>query len=163
MLFVTHQQRTERLAICKACNHYKEKTRSCGDLLKPRTYRGGVKTCGCFLPAKVKFKLSSCPNDYWEAQVTDEDKNAIREVIGYSGNLEPEQVQKLVANYNKAIGANAKPTGCSSCLQRMKKELIAFLESDEEKEIEEATKREAALHPEPKEKKVTPKEGNSKE
>jgi len=106
----------------------------------------------------VKFKLSSCPNDFWTAQVTEEDKKAIREVIGYSGNLEPEQVQKLVENYNKAIGANAKPTGCSSCLQRMKNELVAFLESDEEKEIEEATKREAALYPDVKEKKVTPKE-----
>jgi len=158
MLLVTHQKRTERLNVCKACKYYKEKTRSCGDLLKPRTLRNGVKLCGCYIPAKAKFKLSSCPNGYWESIVSEQDKEALREVISYSGNLDPEQVKKLVEVYNKAIGANAKPTGCSSCLLQMKKELIAFIQSDVEKDIEQETRNEAAKHPAPKTKKTTPKD-----
>ena len=38
----------DRMSICRGCEHYKDKTKSC-------------KKCGCFMPAKTKLANSKCP------------------------------------------------------------------------------------------------------
>lgn len=144
MLFVTHQTRTERLKTCEACKYYKSETKSCGELLRPRKLRNGVKLCGCYMPVKARLKVASCPAGNWDAKVTPENLEEIRTLLDYSGNLSPEQVQKLTDTYNEVVGANAKPTSCSSCLRLMLDELKEFLDMDAEKEIELATHEAAA-------------------
>lgn len=162
MLFVTNQTRTERLKTCEGCKYYKADTKSCGELLRPRKLRNGVKLCGCYMPVKARLKVASCPAGYWEAKVTPETLDEIRAVLNYSGNLEPEQVQKLTDLYNEVVGANAKPTSCSSCLRLMLDELKEFLDMDAEKEIDVATQEAAArllvAPPVKKEKKQAAKE-----
>ena len=42
----------DRMSICRGCEHYKDKTKSC-------------KKCGCFMPAKTKLAKSKCPIGKW--------------------------------------------------------------------------------------------------
>jgi hypothetical protein len=48
----TEEKQNERLALCKACEHYYEKMSMC-------------KKCGCFMPLKVKKESVKCPIDKW--------------------------------------------------------------------------------------------------
>lgn len=84
----------------------------------------------------------------------------MRRVIGYTGNLEAEQVTEIVEAYNKATGDNARATSCPSCIEQMKAALSEFLAIDEEAEIQEATKKQALLFPR---KKVESKGGKQEE
>lgn len=143
MLFVTPEERTRRLNICKGCKYYKANTQSCGTLLRPRTLRNGVKLCGCFMPAKTKFKYSACPANFWQATVTKEDQDQIKNVIQYSGQLTVEQTKTLVNVYSKATGTSNNYTACNSCLARMQKELQAFLSYPIDSDVKEATQQAA--------------------
>ena len=85
MLFVNAHLRAERLATCRNCEHYVEKTKS----LWPLGYGSihGLPLCGCYMPAKTSFKTASCPLDKWEATVTPEDVEQIREFLNRNNDL----------------------------------------------------------------------------
>ena len=49
-----HDQKAERLAICRACDHYSKTTTQCG-------------ICGCFMPIKTSLPHAECPIGKWSA------------------------------------------------------------------------------------------------
>jgi len=61
ILFVTDEVQRERMLVCRSCDKYDELQNSC-------------KECGCYLPAKTKVILDSCPLGKWT-----EDKDAWEE------------------------------------------------------------------------------------
>ena len=50
--YVSDAQADARMNICRQCPHMQQAMRVC-------------QSCGCFLPAKVKFAMSSCPKSKW--------------------------------------------------------------------------------------------------
>ena len=50
--YVSDAQAEARMDICRQCPHMQQVMRVC-------------QSCGCFLPAKVKFAMSSCPKSKW--------------------------------------------------------------------------------------------------
>lgn len=50
--YATDEQAKARMDICRQCPHMQQVIRVC-------------QSCGCFLPAKVKFAMSSCPKSKW--------------------------------------------------------------------------------------------------
>lgn len=67
----------ERISICKTCDRYKESKQECLE-------------CGCFVPAKAKIILDSCPLDKWHVDQSDwEERFAnIQEAIDNSTKIE---------------------------------------------------------------------------
>lgn len=55
ILFVTDEVYKERMMTCKGCDKYDELENRC-------------KECGCFLPAKAKIILDSCPLGKWKEE-----------------------------------------------------------------------------------------------
>lgn len=62
----------ERLAICSSCPAYNSTWQSCGrfitDAVSPHIIEidgRPVKPCGCYLPAKVRFRSEHCPGNFW--------------------------------------------------------------------------------------------------
>jgi len=52
VLFVSDEVYAERISICKGCDKYEELENRC-------------KECGCYIPAKAKIILDSCPLQKW--------------------------------------------------------------------------------------------------
>jgi hypothetical protein len=50
--YASDEQAKARMDICRQCPHMQQVMRVC-------------QSCGCFLPAKVKFAMSSCPKSKW--------------------------------------------------------------------------------------------------
>ena len=50
--YASDEQAKARMDICRQCPHMLQVMRVC-------------QSCGCFLPAKVKFAMSSCPKEKW--------------------------------------------------------------------------------------------------
>ena len=138
MLFVNPEERTRRLRICEGCKYYKAETKSCGTLMRPRTLRNKVKLCGCFMPAKTKFKFSECPAGFWSATVTEVDRVKIREYMDASGNLSADQTRELTDLYSRVTGTSNRYTGCPSCLQKMRDDLARFYEYPIDADVKEA-------------------------
>lgn len=53
-LFVSEEVYQERTEICKSCDRFDAQQSRCME-------------CGCFIPAKAKMILDSCPMDKWKA------------------------------------------------------------------------------------------------
>ena len=140
MLFVTGQERARRLEICQACKYFKEDTKSCGTILRPRTLKNGVYLCGCHMPTKTRFKVAKCGAGKWEEQITHEELEQIRKVVDLKGTISAEQIRELIATYNSVTGSNEKPTTCTACLRQIQDNLRRMLEHDHEKEVKERTK-----------------------
>lgn len=49
---VSEEVRHQRLAVCKTCNDFRSKSKTC-------------RQCGCFVPAKVIFAGTDCPIGLW--------------------------------------------------------------------------------------------------
>jgi hypothetical protein len=54
VLFVNDDVYKERVNTCKSCDRYDE-------------FENGCKECGCYIPAKAKIILDSCPLNKWGA------------------------------------------------------------------------------------------------
>ena len=118
MLFVNKTDRAHRLETCKSCEHYVESTRSCGPLVTEAFTDS--KLCGCFMPAKTKLKVASCPLGKWGATISKEDLEAIRHMLD---NKREYTNEDLVQWHNKMTGGNARRSTCSPCNNRMVKDL----------------------------------------
>lgn len=110
MLFVDAHRRAERLATCKECEHYVEKTKSCGPLIKEAFTDSPL--CGCYMPAKTKLKVASCPLDKWGATISPEEIEDIREFL----NRDKEKLtkQELTAFSRKYLNGKAA-SSCPPC------------------------------------------------
>jgi hypothetical protein len=119
MFFVTGQKRSDRLEICKSCEHYVQATKSCGPLLTEAFTDS--KLCGCHMPTKTRLKVASCPLDKWEAEITKADLEEIKKFLKTENQFRTSgQLAKL---YGKATGTNQQASSCSSCNRRMLDEL----------------------------------------
>ena len=58
--FTTEEISKGRYEICKGCEYYGIKTPGNKLLIEK-----GCNVCKCYLPAKVLFRDSKCPKDYW--------------------------------------------------------------------------------------------------
>ena len=119
MFFVTGQKRSDRLEICKSCEHYVQATKSCGPLLTEAFTDS--KLCRCHMPTKTRLKVASCPLDKWEAEITKADLEEIKKFLKTENQFRTSgQPAKL---YGKATGTNQQASSCSSCNRRMLDEL----------------------------------------
>jgi len=122
MFFVTGQKRTDRLTICQGCEHFVQSTKSCGPLVTEAFTDS--KLCGCHMPTKTRLKVASCPLGKWEAEISGEFLDKVRELIDNPRNATNGDLAEL---YSKATGTNTKASQCSSCNRRMLNELKQLL------------------------------------
>ncbi len=61
VLFVNDEVYKERMTICKSCDRYDEFENRCRE-------------CGCYLPAKAKIILDSCPLNKWDVDASNWDE-----------------------------------------------------------------------------------------
>ncbi len=62
VLFVNEELYKERMMTCRDCDKYREIENECAE-------------CGCYIPAKARIVLDSCPLNKWEVKNDDwEDK-----------------------------------------------------------------------------------------
>ena len=115
MLFVSAQTRTDRLHTCRACEHYVVSTRSCGPLVTEAFTDSPL--CGCFMPAKTKLKVASCPLGKWEAIIKPEDIEEIRTFLDKSDkDKTSEELTTLAKRY---IGPSKAASSCSGCNRQL--------------------------------------------
>jgi len=122
VLFVNAHLRAERLATCRACEHYVQKTKSCGPLVTEAFTDSPL--CGCYMPAKTKLKTASCPMDKWQATVTPQDVEQIREFLERNNDLRTKG--ELTELSRKFLGGQ-KASGCAACnrkLLQQRKDLV---------------------------------------
>ena len=119
MLFVNAHLRAERLATCRNCEHYVPKTKSCGPLISEAFTDSPL--CGCYMPAKTKLKVASCPLDKWGATVTPQDVEQIREFLDRHNDLRTKEELTMLAN--KFLGAGKKASGCAACNRKLLEQL----------------------------------------
>lgn len=109
----------DRLAVCQACEFYKDGW--CGTPVVGHDvmYDGKVqRLCGCRVQIKAALPFMSCPLGKWVANLDDtEREQAWRLVVHFysTGEVDP---KLLAALYNKAIpGSNKGYTTCGSCIK----------------------------------------------
>jgi hypothetical protein len=119
MLFVNAQLRAERLSICQGCEHYVEKTKSCGPLLTEAFSDSPL--CGCRMPIKTRLKTAFCPLGKWEATVTSEDIMQIKEFLNRDNQYRTAGELTMLAN--KYLGAGKAAGSCGPCNSKLMKEL----------------------------------------
>ena len=129
MFFVSSQKKSNRMQICKKCEHYRTLTRSCGPLgVGTRLLiedRIEVELCGCIMPIKTKLKTSTCPLGKWKAMVSSADLREIESLLdSITGNrITGPQNNKLTELWNKASGGNRRVSNCNTCVKDMIKDL----------------------------------------
>ena len=129
MLFVNNKVRAHRLETCKACEHFVALTKSCGPLVTEAFTDS--KLCGCFMPAKTKLKVASCPLGKWNATINKDDLEAIRHMLDHKEQYTNED---LVQWHNKVTGGNANRSTCAPCNNRMVKDLRQLLRNAEQEQ-----------------------------
>lgn len=122
MFFVTGQKRSDRLTICEGCEHFVTSTKSCGPLVTEAFTKS--KLCGCHMPTKTRLKVASCPLGKWEAEIKQNDLDAIRTLIENPKDATNGDLAEL---YSKATGTNTQASQCSSCNRKMFNELKQLL------------------------------------
>ena len=99
-----------------------QSTKSCGPLVTEAFTDS--KLCGCHMPTKTRLKVASCPLGKWEAEISAEFLEKVRELIENPRNATNGDLAEL---YSKATGTNTKASQCSSCNRRMLNELKQLL------------------------------------
>ena len=130
MLFVDAHKRTERLNTCRACEHYVTATKSCGPLVTEAFTDSPL--CGCYLPAKTKLKVSSCPLGKWEATVTDQDIETIREFLHRDNSKRT--MQELTELATKYLGKGQKASTCPSCNRKLIDQIKSLVKNADEQD-----------------------------
>jgi hypothetical protein len=125
MLFVNAHLRAERLATCQSCEHYVEKTKSCGPLVTEAFTDSPL--CGCFMPAKTKLKTASCPLGKWEATVKSEDVAQIKEFLTRDNQYRTTGELTMLAN--KYLGAGKAASSCPPCNRKLLQELQTLVDN----------------------------------
>jgi hypothetical protein len=125
MLFVNAHLRAERLNTCAGCEHYVQKTKSCGPLVTEAFTDSPL--CGCYMPAKTKLKTASCPLGKWEATVTSEDVEQIREFLNRDNQYRTAGELTMLAN--KYLGAGKKAGSCPPCNRKLMEELQTLVKN----------------------------------
>ena len=125
MLFVSAQKRADRLAVCQACEHFVQQTKSCGDLVKEAFTDSPL--CGCHMPTKTRLKTASCPLGKWEAYIKPEDVQRIKEFLDRDN--AHRTASELTYLTQKYLSPTKKAGGCAPCNRNLLKELQKIVES----------------------------------
>ena len=141
MIFVNNRTREKRMDICKACEHYKPDTRTCGTFRginpkgdKVKKGKGYVTLCGCVMPVKSSFKTFGCPLGKWKREV---DKKALQELnellapAEKTGRMAKEEAEQLIDVFNKHFKTNHKYSSCGSCMRTIVKEIRQAIKEGE--------------------------------
>ena len=118
MLFVDAKIRTERYNTCEGCEHFVSSTKSCGTLVTEAFTDSPL--CGCYMPAKVKLKVASCPLGKWEATIHPEDVEQIRE---YLDRPNSDKTIEELNDLSRRFLTGQKASGCSSCNRKLLQQL----------------------------------------
>ena len=94
------------------------KTKSCGPLVTEAFTDSPL--CGCYMPAKTKLKVASCPLDKWEAVVSADDVERIREFL--TRNNSERTKQELTELSVKFLGGG-KASNCPACNRKLIQQL----------------------------------------
>lgn len=134
MLFVNAQTKSERLAICRACEHYVEATESCGTLVIGKTieHEGEeVNLCGCIMPIKTSLRVGSCPLNKWDYQFSEEDLDQMKTWLKKLPNtINASEQVALLLMYNKVTGQSKRNIGsCGKCAQNLIKTIREFVDN----------------------------------
>ena len=118
MLFVDVKTRTERYDTCLGCEHFVTTTKSCGPLVTEAFTDSPL--CGCYMPAKTKLKVASCPLDKWHATIQPEDVEQIRE---YLDRPNQDKTIEELNDLSRRFLTGQKASGCSSCNRKLLQQL----------------------------------------
>jgi hypothetical protein len=115
----------ERIAICKACEHYYNGF--CGTPFVGHvvTHNGEeMKLCGCLIHMKAAFNALSCPLDKWTGYLSEKDRIQLHGILKRSIESGTFDAQVMVDWYNKANPDKKKQlTTCVPCIARIRDEL----------------------------------------
>lgn len=136
MLFVAGRIKSERLAICKACEHYVPATKSCGPLLTGAdVIVDGEKkrTCGCVMPIKAGLRVGSCPLGKWATQISEEELQEMKHFLTtIPHTISASQQVTLLLAYNKVTGEQRRDVGCcGSSARNIIKTVTEFVNQSE--------------------------------
>lgn len=137
MFLISAQKRSNRLEICKNCEHYLPSTKSCGTLgfgTEIELEDGEkIKLCGCIMPIKTGLRISSCPLNKWTSELSKDDLENIKLLlkdlegaVSISGN----QNRQLTELWNKASGGLKQVTNCNTCIRKTIEELKEFIKDE---------------------------------
>tara|TARA_R110000803_G_scaffold21548_3_gene54236 strand:- start:4784 stop:5197 length:414 start_codon:yes stop_codon:yes gene_type:complete len=137
MFLISAQKRSNRMQICKNCDHYLTVTKSCGTLgigSKVEDENGEkVKLCGCVMPIKTGLKISSCPLNKWSKDIKTEDlenlKMLLKELEGAT-TISGSQNNQLTQLWNIATGGNKRVSRCNTCVRQTINELKNFIKDE---------------------------------
>jgi len=134
MFLVSAQKRSNRLEICRKCEHFQEVTKSCGTLgigKKIQLENGEkVSLCGCIMPIKTRLKIASCPLEKWTSIIEDKDIKSIETLLkdlDGADRISASQNQKLTELWNKAAGQRRGVSNCNTCVKDMIRDLRKLL------------------------------------
>lgn len=126
MFTVSAQTRANRLNTCRGCEHFVESTQSCGPLVVEAFTDSEL--CGCHMPTKTRLKWAECPLGKWEAVITGEHINEVREFLDTVDNdVKALTDQDLADLYNRVLGTHEQATSCGGCNRKMLKTLKKLL------------------------------------
>ena len=136
MFVISAQKRSDRLEICKGCEHYRSATKSCGTLGIGTWITDGkkkMKLCGCIMPIKTTLRIASCPLNKWTRYISDEDieniKLLLKDLDGKNV-IQGNQNHQLTELWNKASGGNKTVSNCNSCVRQTIQELKNFIKDE---------------------------------
>tara|TARA_R110002167_G_scaffold78666_6_gene217494 strand:+ start:4027 stop:4467 length:441 start_codon:yes stop_codon:yes gene_type:complete len=136
MLFVSGTTKAERLAICRACEHFVSATESCGPLIigKEIEHRGeALRLCGCIMPIKTALRVGSCPLGRWDHQFDEKDLDQMRQWLKKLPNsINASQQLELLIYYNRITGQEKQSIGpCGKCAQNLIKTIQEFVDQSD--------------------------------
>lgn len=122
MLFASKEIISERRAICKGCEFYRDGF--CGPAVigkKVKYKNKTIRLCGCNMFVKSTFANYSCPANKWQSvgNLTKEEKKEIAEFLDSINRdyITAEQKSMLFALINKIEGTNTyKESNCVPCI-----------------------------------------------
>lgn len=137
MFLISAQKRSNRLQICKTCEHFLPHTKSCGTIgigSKVDAPDGSkVKLCGCIMTVKTRLKIASCPLKKWTSEISKSNLEKIKSLLDDIDGLNTitgAQNKKLTELWNIAAGGNKTVSSCNSCVRQTIKDLKKLIKDE---------------------------------
>lgn len=144
MLFVSQNEKLERLRSCTACKYFEKSTGSCGPLIKGKRVQvkgKKVKLCGCVMKIKAGLKYAECPLEKWSSVYTEDQWHDLRAFVetlqnridtGGQVTLSGEDRQRLMDEYFRASGRREELGNCAACHRNMIKTMMKYVRETEQ-------------------------------
>ena len=133
---VTKERQKKRISICESCEHFRDKTRTCGKpVIGEKIEHNGEtkKLCGCFMDYKTKLKFGSCPLELWSSTKEEMkelmDNKEFMEQILNSSRVSNKDLSKAYRIYTDITGNRKAPGSCPPCIKADLKQVIKKIEN----------------------------------